>query len=89
MALGEIALVRPGDFLQDALKIVPGVIEDTIREEDEDRMEIDSGAPNKTGAKRESVDTLASCVQCLLQCLNSDTPAESGKGALIFSNPKQ
>ncbi|KAJ5085652.1 hypothetical protein N7532_010423 [Penicillium argentinense] len=79
MALGEIALVRPGDFLQDALTIVPGVIEDTIGEEDEDRMEIDSGAPNKTGAKRESVDTLASCVQCLLQCLNSDPTAESGK----------
>lgn len=73
MALGEIAQTRPDDFLRDALKFVPGVIEEEIGEDGEDKMEIDS----KGG--RETVDTLAACVQCLIQCLNPTT-ASSGQG---------
>lgn len=78
MALGEIAQIRPDDFLRDALKFVPGVIEEEIEEDKDnnaDKMDID----NKGGKKRDAVDTLAACVQCLLQCLNPET-AGSGQG---------
>ena len=55
-----------------ALEIVPSVVE-----EFDDEMEIDSGnGPD-------SHDTLAACVQCLLQCLNPAT-AGSGEGQLPY-----
>jgi proteasome component ECM29 len=58
-----------------ALEIVIPVIE-----EFEDGMDIDSGnGPD-------SNDTLAACVQCLLQCLNPAT-AGSGEGQLPYGNP--
>lgn len=75
MALGEIALIRPDDFLRDALKFVPGIIEEEVGEDDEDKMEID----NKGAGRGREVDTLAACVQCLVQCLNPET-AGSGQG---------
>lgn len=54
--------------MSDALKIIPAVVEETV---DEDHMEIDS----KNGTRD---DTLAACVQCLLQCFNPT--AGSGQG---------
>ncbi|KAJ5996552.1 hypothetical protein N7522_008212 [Penicillium canescens] len=60
-AMGEIAQARKDlNFMGDALKIIPPVIEEMV---DEDHMEIDS----KNGTQD---DTLAACVQCLLQCFN-------------------
>ncbi|KAJ5948430.1 hypothetical protein N7454_001737 [Penicillium verhagenii] len=74
-ALGEISLVRDSDFMPQVLQIVPPVVE-----EFEDGMEIDSGnGPD-------SNDTLAACVQCLLQCLNPAT-AGSGEGQLPYGTP--
>jgi proteasome component ECM29 len=67
--MGEIAKVRRElNFMSDALKIIPAVVEETV---DEDHMEIDS----KNGTRD---DTLAACVQCLLQCFNPT--AGSGQG---------
>lgn len=60
--------------MPDALRIVPPVLEEVIEDEKEGNgMEIDSGNG------RDSADTLAAGVQCLLQCLNPAT-AESGDG---------
>jgi proteasome component ECM29 len=68
-AMGEIAQARKDlNFMADALKIIPPVIEEMV---DEDHMEIDS----KNGTQD---DTLAACVQCLLQCFNPT--AGSGQG---------
>ncbi|KAJ5913485.1 hypothetical protein N7504_002368 [Penicillium tannophilum] len=74
-ALGEISQVRDIDFMPQALEIVIPVIE-----EFQDGMDIDSGnGPD-------SNDTLAACVQCLLQCLNPAT-AGSGEGQSPYGNP--
>ncbi|KAJ6092920.1 hypothetical protein N7486_008209 [Penicillium sp. IBT 16267x] len=74
-ALGEIAQVRDIDFMPQALEIVIPVIE-----EFKDGMDIDSGnGPD-------SDDTLAACVQCLLQCLNPAS-AGSGEGQSPYRNP--
>ncbi|KAJ5408305.1 hypothetical protein N7509_002188 [Penicillium cosmopolitanum] len=85
MALGEIAQIRPDDFLRDALKFVPGVIEEEIEEDKDnnaDKMDID----NKGGKKRDAVDTLAACVQCLLQSLNPET---AGSGQVLGDDVRQ
>ncbi|KAJ5195123.1 uncharacterized protein N7498_008561 [Penicillium cinerascens] len=71
-ALGQIALARQVNFMPDAIRIVPPVLEEVIEDEKEGNgMEIDSGNG------RDSADTLAAGVQCLLQCLNPAT-ADSG-----------
>ncbi|KAK5796780.1 hypothetical protein VI817_006064 [Penicillium citrinum] len=75
MAMGEIALVRPDDFLSAALTFVPDVIQEEIDEQKEDKMEIDSKGAQGKPLKEEN--TLAACVQCLIQCLN---PSTSGSG---------
>lgn len=60
--------------MPEALKIVPPVVEEVCEEEaDGDSMEIDAGNGRNAG------DTLAACVQCLLQCLNP-AAAESTQG---------
>lgn len=69
-ALGEISQARTIDLMPEALQIVPPVIEEWVGE---DAMEIDSGKG------RDSADTLAASVQCLLQCLSPAT-AGSAKG---------
>jgi hypothetical protein len=69
--MGEIAQARKDlNFMSDAIKIIPSVVEEMC---DEDSMEIDS----KNGSNGSTQDdTLAACIQCLLQCFNAD----SGKG---------
>lgn len=65
--------------MPDALRIVPPVLEEVIEDEKEGNgMEIDSGNG------RDSADTLAAGVQCLLQCLNPAS-ADSGDGKLNLS----
>lgn len=71
-ALGQIAQARQMNLMPEALGIVPPIVEELIEEEG-DQMEVDSGNG------RDSANTLAACVQCLLQCLNPAT-AESGEG---------
>jgi proteasome component ECM29 len=70
--MGEIAQARKDlDFMPDAIKIIPSVVEEMC---EDDQMEIDS----KNGANGSTQDdTLAACIQCLLQCFNE---AHSGKG---------
>lgn len=53
--------------MPDALNIIPPVVEEMC---EEGQMEVES----KHGSAQD--DTLAACVQCLLQCFNPD----SGKG---------
>lgn len=66
--MGEIAQARKDlNFMPDALSIIPSVVEEMC---EEDQMEIES----KHGSIQD--DTLAACIQCLLQCFNPD----SGKG---------
>lgn len=67
--------------MPEALKIVSPIIEEVCEEEEDgDTMEVDSGNG------RNGSDTLAACVQCLLQCLNPST-AESSEGQhLPFSS---
>jgi len=69
--MGEIAQARKDlNFMSDAIKIIPPVVEEMC---EEDQMEIDS----KNGSNGSTQDdTLAACIQCLLQCFNAD----SGKG---------
>lgn len=81
MAMGEIALVRPDDFLSAALTFVPDVIQEEIDEQKEDKMEIDSKGAQGKPLKEEN--TLAACVQCLIQCLNPSTSG-SGQGEFKF-----
>ena len=82
MAMGEIALVRPDDFLSVALTFVPDVIQEEIDEQGEDKMDIDSkGGKGKPLGKE--VNTLAACMQCLIQCLNPSTSG-SGHGEFIL-----
>lgn len=70
-ALGQICQARRVDFMPDALKIVPPLIEEICKEEEDgDSMEIDGWNAG---------DTLAACAQCLLECLNPAT-AESAHG---------
>ncbi|KAJ5123414.1 hypothetical protein N7448_009511 [Penicillium atrosanguineum] len=67
-ALGQIALACQVNFMPDALRIVPPLFDEIIADEKEGNgMEIDSGNG------RDSSDTLAAGVQCLLQCLNPAT----------------
>lgn len=64
--------------MPDALRIVPPILVEVIEDEKEGNgMEIDSGNG------RDSSDTLAAGVQCLLQCLNPAT-AESGDGKFFL-----
>lgn len=73
-AMGEIAQARKDlNFMPDALKIIPGVVEE-MEDQDPDQMEIDS----RNGRGSTQDDTLAACVQCLLQCFNPT--AGSGEG---------
>ena len=72
--MGEIAQARKDlNFMSDALKIIPGVVEE-LEDQDQDQMEIDS----RNGRGSTEDDTLAACVQCLLQCFNPT--AGSGEG---------
>lgn len=60
--------------MAEALKIVPPVVDEVCEEEaDGDTMEVDAGNGRDAG------DTLAACVQCLLQCLNP-AAAETTQG---------
>lgn len=64
-AMGEIAQTRKDlNFMPDALSIIPSVVEEMC---EEDQMEVES----KHGSAQD--DTLAACVQCLLQCFNVDS----------------
>lgn len=66
--MGEIAQVRKDlNFMPDVLDFIPSVVEEMC---EEDQMEVES----KHGSAQD--DTLAACIQCLLQCFNPDT----GKG---------
>lgn len=58
--------------MPDALQIVPPVVEE-MADEDADRMEIDSSMNSTPG------DTLAACVQCLVQCFNPTAASAEGK----------
>ncbi|KAJ5347733.1 uncharacterized protein N7506_000986 [Penicillium brevicompactum] len=67
-AMGEIAQVRKDlNFMPDVLDFIPSVVEEMC---EEDQMEVES----KHGSAQD--DTLAACIQCLLQCFNPDTGKE-------------
>lgn len=73
--MGEIAQARKDlNFMPDALKVIPDVVEEMVEDQDQDQMEID--ARNGRGSTQD--DTLTACVQCLLQCFNPT--ASSGAG---------
>jgi proteasome component ECM29 len=81
-AMGEIAQARKDlNFMPDALKIIPDVVDEMVGDQDEDQMEIDS----RNGRGSTQDDTLTACVQCLLQCFNPT--ANSGEGQSIYSPP--
>ncbi|GLI72306.1 proteasome component M29 [Penicillium ochrochloron] len=67
-ALGQISQAREVDLMPNALAIIGPVIDEVVDEQDHDgdKMEIDGKGPDST-------ETLAACVQCLLQCLNPAT----------------
>ncbi|CAG8128696.1 unnamed protein product [Penicillium salamii] len=70
-AMGEIAQARKDlNFMPDALSIIPSVVEEMC---EEDQMEIES----KHGSIQD--DTLAACIQCLLQCFNPDSGKALGE----------
>jgi hypothetical protein len=72
--MGEIAQARKDlNFMPDALNIIPSVVDEMC---EEDQMEVES----KHGSAQDN--TLAACVQCLLQCFNPDF----GKGQSHQSN---
>ncbi|KAI3144444.1 hypothetical protein CBS147325_5204 [Penicillium roqueforti] len=78
-AMGEIAQARKDlDFMPDALKIIPGVVEE-MQEQDQDQMEIDS----RNGRGSTQDDTLAACVQCLLQCFNPTAGSGEALGKYV------
>lgn len=60
--------------MPDALRIVPPVFDEVIEDDKEGNgMQVDSGNG------RDSTDTLAAGVQCLLQCLNPATADSDGE----------
>ncbi|KAJ5328506.1 hypothetical protein N7452_008896 [Penicillium brevicompactum] len=70
-AMGEIAQVRKDlNFMSDVLDFIPSVVEEMC---EEDQMEVES----KHGSAQD--DTLAACIQCLLQCFNPDTGKALGE----------
>lgn len=82
--MGEIAQARKDlDFMPDALKIIPGVVEE-MQEQDQDQMEIDS----RNGRGSTQDDTLAACVQCLLQCFNPTAGSGEGRSPKAPKAPK-
>lgn len=67
-ALGGVAQARNDlNLMAEAPSIVSRVL-DELADNDGDRMDIDSGSGRD--AKQQQEDTLAACVECLLQCLN-------------------
>lgn len=66
-ALGGVAQARSDlNLMPDALAIASKVLEDVLGG-DEDRMDIDSGSGHKSNTE----NTLAACIRCVLQCVNS------------------
>ena len=72
-ALGKISLAREVNLMPHALAIIGPVIDEVLedQEKDGDKMEIDDKAPDST-------ETLAACIECLLQCLNPASAEAEG-----------
>lgn len=82
--MGEIAQARKDlNFMPEALKIIPGVVEEMV-DQDQDEMEIDS----RNGRGSTQDDTLAACVQCLLQCFNPTAGSGQGQSPKSAKSPK-
>ncbi|KAL4900600.1 hypothetical protein BDW74DRAFT_161771 [Aspergillus multicolor] len=82
-ALGGVAQARKDlDLTAEAISIVSKVLDD-IDDDAGDPMDVDSGSGSR--AKQTLENTLAACVNCLLQCFNSTLQAPSrGEKSLPF-----
>lgn len=77
-ALGQISQAREVNLMPHALAIIGPVIDEVLedQEKDGDKMDVDGKAPDST-------ETLAACVECLLQCLNPATAEPKGTFLIV------